>query len=317
MKVTAFLFPGQGSQAVGMATALAAESQTARDILSEIDDALNFNLSALMATGPAEDLQLTQNAQPALFASSLCTLRVLQEQSGQPVDGLCSYVAGHSLGEYSALCAAGSIGIAETARLLRLRGQSMQQAVPVGEGAMAALIGADLALAEEIATEAAATGLVQIANDNADGQIVLSGASTGIDRAMEIAKDKGLRRVVKLPVSAPFHCQMMAPAADVMAQALADINFKDAVVPVVQNVTVKPETSAPALRENLVAQVTGRVRWRETMTCFVEADVTDFVELGTGKVLSGLAKRAAPDAQIHTLDTRDDIQAYLGGGRRK
>ena len=312
MKVTAFLFPGQGSQAVGMAMALAAESQTARDILSEIDDALDFNLSALMANGPAEDLQLTQNAQPALFASSLCTLRVLQEQSGQPVDGLCSYVAGHSLGEYSALCAAGSIGIAETARLLRLRGQSMQQAVPVGEGAMAALIGADLALAEEIATEAATTGLVQIANDNADGQIVLSGASTGIDRAMEIAKDKGLRRVVKLPVSAPFHCQMMAPAADVMAQALADINFKDAVVPVVQNVTVKPETSAPALRENLVAQVTGRVRWRETMTCFVEAGVTDFVELGTGKVLSGLAKRAAPDAQIHTLDTRDDIQAYLG-----
>ena len=312
MKVTAFLFPGQGSQAVGMAMALASESQTARDILSEIDDALDFNLSALMANGPAEDLQLTQNAQPALFASSLCTLRVLQEQSGQPVDGLCSYVAGHSLGEYSALCAAGSIGIAETARLLRLRGQSMQQAVPVGEGAMAALIGADLALAEEIATEAAKTGLVQIANDNADGQIVLSGASTGIDRAMEIAKDKGLRRVVKLPVSAPFHCQMMAPAADVMAQALADINFKDAVVPVVQNVTVKPETSAPALRENLVAQVTGRVRWRETMTCFVEAGVTDFVELGTGKVLSGLAKRAAPDAQIHTLDTRDDIQAYLG-----
>ena len=312
MAATAFLFPGQGSQTVGMATAIAAESRTAKDILSEIDDALDFKLSALMADGPAEELQLTQNAQPALFASSLCTLRVLQEQTGQTIDDLCAFTAGHSLGEYSALCAAGSLGIAETARLLRLRGQSMQQAVPVGEGAMAALIGADLALAEEIADTAGDAGLVQIANDNADGQIVLSGASNGIEKAMEIAKEKGLRRVVKLPVSAPFHCQMMAPAADVMAKALAEIDIKDAQVPVVQNVTVKPETSASVLRENLITQVTGRVRWRETMACFVEAGVTDFVELGTGKVLSGLAKRAAPDAQIHTLDTLDDIRAYLG-----
>lgn len=312
MARTVFLFPGQGSQTVGMATTLAAESQTARDILAEIDDALDFKLSALMADGPAEDLQLTQNAQPALFASSLCTLRVLQEQAEQPIESLCDFVAGHSLGEYSALCAAGSLDIAETARLLRLRGQSMQQAVPVGEGAMAALIGADLALAEDIADAAAQAGLVQIANDNADGQIVLSGSSTGVDRAMEVAKDKGLRRVVKLPVSAPFHCQMMAPAADVMAQALAEINIKDAVVPVVQNVTVTPETSASALREHLVTQVTGRVRWRETMAYFVASGVTRFVELGTGKVLSGLAKRAAADAQIHNLDTLDDIQAYLG-----
>ena len=312
MTGTAFLFPGQGSQAVGMATTLAAESQTARDILSEIDDALDFKLSALMADGPAEELQLTQNAQPALFASSLCTLRVLQEQAGQPIDALCSFAAGHSLGEYSALCAAGSIGIAETTKLLRLRGQSMQQAVPVGEGAMAALIGADLALAEEIAEAAADAGLVQIANDNANGQIVLSGSSTGVERAMEVAKDKGLRRVVKLPVSAPFHCELMAPAADVMAQALAEINIKDAMVPVVQNVTVTPETSASVLRKHLVMQVTGRVRWRETMDYFIASGVTRFVELGTGKVLSGLAKRAAPDAQIHTLDTSEDIQAYLG-----
>ena len=295
-----------------MATSLAAESQTARDILAEIDEALDFKLSALMADGPAEELQLTQNAQPALFASSLCTLRVLQEQAEQPIEALCDFVAGHSLGEYSALCAAGSLGIAETAKLLRLRGQSMQQAVPVGDGAMAALIGADLALAEEIADAAAEAGLVQIANDNADGQIVLSGSSTGVDLAMEVAKDKGLRRVVKLPVSAPFHCQMMAPAADVMARALAEINIKDAVVPVVQNVTVTPETSASALGEHLVTQVTGRVRWRETMGYFVTSGVTRFVELGTGKVLSGLAKRAAPDAHIHNLDTLDDIQAYLG-----
>ena len=312
MTVTAFLFPGQGSQAVGMASMLAEKSNIAKDILSEIDDALDFKLSVLMAEGPAQELQLTQNAQPALFASSICTLRVLQDQTGKTTSNLCSYVAGHSLGEYSALCAAGSLGIAETARLLRLRGQSMQQAVPVGVGAMAALIGADLTLAEEIASASADAGLVQIANDNADGQIVLSGASAGIDKAMEVAKDKGLRRVVKLPVSAPFHCQMMAPAADVMAKALADIDFQNADVPVVQNVTVQPETSADVLRGNLVNQVTGRVRWRETMSFLSQAKVTNFVELGTGKVLSGLAKRAAPDAQIHTIDTLDDILAYLG-----
>ena len=312
MAVTAFLFPGQGSQAVGMASKLAANSRIAKDILSEIDDALDFKLSVLMAEGPAEELQLTQNAQPALFASSICTLRVLQDQTGKTTSNLCNYVAGHSLGEYSALCAAGTLGIAETARLLHLRGQSMQQAVPVGEGAMAALIGADLSLAEEIASASADAGLVEIANDNADGQIVLSGASAGIDKAMEVAKVKGLRRVVKLPVSAPFHCQMMAPAADVMAKALADIDFQNADVPVVQNVTVQPETSGDVLRGNLVSQVTGRVRWRETMSFFNQAKVTNFVELGTGKVLSGLAKRTVPDAQIHSIDTLDDILAYLG-----
>jgi len=311
MAVTAFLFPGQGSQVVGMASMLAQNSKIAKDILSEIDDALDFKLSTLMAEGPSEDLQLTQNAQPALFASSICTLRVLQNQTGKTIHELCSYVAGHSSGEYSALCAAGSLGIPETARLLHLRGQSMQQAVPVGEGAMAALIGADLAMAEEIASASADAGLVQIANDNADGQIVLSGSSAGIEKAMDVAKDKGLRRVVKLPVSAPFHCQMMSPAADAMAEALAEIDFKNASVPVVQNVTVKPETSADILRKNLVSQVTGRVRWRETMNFFNHAEVTDFVELGTGKVLSSLAKRAAPGAHIHALDTLDDILAYL------
>ena len=311
MAVTAFLFPGQGSQVVGMASKLAQNSKIAKDILCEVDDALEFKLSALMAEGPAEKLQLTQNAQPALFASSICTLHVLQDQTGKTISELCSYVAGHSLGEYSALCAAGSLGISETARLLHLRGQSMQQAVPVGAGAMAALIGADLDLAEEIATASSGAGLVQIANDNADGQIVLSGASAGINKAMEVAKGKGLRRVVKLPVSAPFHCQMMAPAADVMEQALADINFRNADVPLVQNVTAQPETSADVLRKNLVSQVTGRVRWRETMFFFKEAGVTDFVELGTGKVLSGLSKRAVPDAKIYTIDTLDDILAYL------
>ena len=311
MTVTAFLFPGQGSQVVGMASTLAQNSKVAKNILSEIDDALDFKLSALMAEGPAEDLQLTQNAQPALFASSICTLRVLQSLTGKTISDLCSFVAGHSLGEYSALCATGSLGIAETARLLRLRGQSMQQAVPVGEGAMAVLIGADLAIAEEIASASSDEGLVQIANDNADGQIVLSGTNAGIIKAMEVARNRGLRRVLKLPVSAPFHCQMMAPAADVMAKALNKIDFQNAEVPVVQNVTVQPEISAYVLRENLVSQVTGRVRWRETMSFFNQAEVTDFVELGTGKVLSGLAKRAAPGARIYTLDTLDDIHSYL------
>lgn len=315
MASTALLFPGQGSQAVGMATAIASTSRTARDILSEIDDALDFKLSALMANGPAEELQLTQNAQPALFASSLCTLRVLQEQADRPIEDLCAFVAGHSLGEYSALCAAGSLAIAQTARLLRLRGEAMQQAVPVGKGAMAALIGADLTIAEDIANTASESGLVQIANDNADGQIVLSGASKGIERAMEIAQEKGARRVIKLPVSAPFHCEMMAPAAEVMAQALDEIEFQDAAVRVVQNVTVQPEASASILRKNLVTQVTGRVRWRETMAYFVEAGVTEFVELGTGKVLSSLAKRCSADAQTYSLDTLDDIHSYIKESR--
>jgi len=308
---TAFLFPGQGSQTPGMVSRLASESQVARELLAEIDDQLSFNLSGLMADGPAEILQLTQNAQPALFASSLATLKTIEHMTGKTIDQLCDFVAGHSLGEYSALCAAQTLDISSTASLLRLRGEAMQEAVPVGEGAMAALLGADLALAEEVVSLAAENGLVEIANDNAAGQIVVSGATKAVEAAMQIARDKGLRRVVSLPVSAPFHCAMMAPAADVMAQALGATVMRNAAVPVVCNVTAESEQNAERLRANLVTQVTGRVRWRETLDYMVGQGVTRFVELGTGKVLSGLAKRAAPDATILSVDTVEDVtQAF-------
>ncbi len=309
MSKTAFLFPGQGSQTPGMASALAAQSPKAREILEEIDNTLGFKLSALMAVGPADELQLTQNAQPALFASSLATLKTIEEATGKSIDQLCDFVAGHSLGEYSALCAAHTFEVASTASLLRLRGEAMQKAVPVGEGAMAALLGADVELANAVVSEASTVGLVEIANDNAAGQIVVSGATKAVEAAMQIARDKGLRRVVSLPVSAPFHCAMMAPAADVMAAALGETVMRDAGVPVVCNITASPEQSANQLRSNLVAQVTGRVRWRETMEYMVSNGVTRFVELGTGKVLSGLAKRAAPEAEILSLDTLEDIQS--------
>jgi [acyl-carrier-protein] S-malonyltransferase len=305
---TAFLFPGQGSQTPGMATALASESQSARDILAEIDDILDFNLSGLMAEGPADELQLTQNAQPALFASSLATLRTIEQVTGKPINQLCDFVAGHSLGEYSALCAAQSIEVASTASLLRLRGEAMQKAVPVGEGAMAALLGADIPLADAVIEAASSTGLVEIANDNAAGHIVVRGETKAVEAAMEIARNKGLRRVISLPVSAPFHCAMMAPAADVMAEALGSTIMRSAQVPVVCNITASTESSAEQLRANLIAQVTGRVRWRETMEFMVANGVTRFLELGTGKVLSGLAKRAAPEAEILSVDTLEDIQ---------
>ena len=308
MAKTAFLFPGQGSQTPGMATALAQESQQARDILAEIDSTLGVNLSKLMADGPADELQLTQNAQPALFASSLATLKTIEALTGQSIDQLCDFVAGHSLGEYSALCAAQTFEVASTASLLRLRGEAMQKAVPVGEGAMAALLGADVELADSVIEAASATGLVEIANDNAAGQIVVSGETKAVEAAMQIARDKGLRRVISLPVSAPFHCAMMAPAADVMAQALGSTTMRNAAVPVVCNITASSEQSADKLRSNLVAQVTGRVRWRETMEYMVAEGVARFIELGTGKVLSGLAKRAAPEAEILSVDTLDDIK---------
>ena len=308
MAKTAFLFPGQGSQTPGMATALAQESQQARDILAEIDSTLGVHLSKLMADGPADELQLTQNAQPALFASSLATLKTIEGLIGRSIDQLCDFVAGHSLGEYSALCAAQTFEVASTASLLRLRGEAMQKAVPVGEGAMAALLGADVELADAVIEAASANGLVEIANDNAAGQIVVSGETKAVEAAMQIARDKGLRRVLPLPVSAPFHCARMAPAADVMAHALGSTTMGNAAVPGVCNITAASEQSADKLRANLIAQVTGRVRWRETMDYMVAEGVTRFIELGTGKVLSGLAKRAAPDAEFLSVDTLDDIK---------
>ncbi len=262
-KKVVFQFPGQGSQAVGMGVALAAEHSVARQVFDEVNDALGEDLFALMAEGPEDEIRLTRNAQPALLATSMAGLAVLREKTGKNIADLASYTAGHSLGEYAALTASGSLGLADAARLLRLRGESMQNAVPVGEGAMAAILGADEALIDEIVTDASDAGVVQLANDNAPGQIVISGATGAVEKAMEIAKDKGLRKVIKLPVSAPFHCSMMSPAAEVMAEALDGVDFADAVVPVVCNVTAAPETKADALKANLVTQVTGRVRWRE------------------------------------------------------
>ena len=311
MQKTAFLFPGQGSQTVGMGQALAASSTQARARLTMIDEALGESLSSLMADGPLDELTLTRNAQPALFASSVAVLAALEAASGKPVSALADFVAGHSLGEYSALAAAGTLEIQDAAHLLRLRGDSMQKAVPVGAGAMAALLGADLELADAIVAESSDAGLVQIANDNAPGQIVVSGSLAGVEKAMAVAKEKGVRRALKLPVSAPFHCDLMAPAAQEMAAALATASMKDAAMPVICNISASGETSASALRQNLVAQVTGRVRWRETLLELHSKGVTRFVEVGTGKVLSGLVKRTLEGVESYSLETYEDIESFL------
>jgi len=311
MQKTAFLFPGQGSQTVGMGQALAASSPQARARLTMIDEALGESISSLMADGPLDELTLTRNAQPALFASSVAVLVALEAASGKPVSALTDFVAGHSLGEYSALAAAGTLEIQDAAHLLRLRGDSMQKAVPVGAGAMAALLGADLELADAIIAESSDAGLVQIANDNAPGQIVVSGSLAGVEKAMAVAKEKGVRRALKLPVSAPFHCDLMAPAAQEMAAALATASMKDAAMPVICNISASGETSASALRQNLVAQVTGRVRWRETLLELHSKGVTRFVEVGTGKVLSGLVKRTLEGVESYSLETYEDIESFL------
>ena len=311
MQKTAFLFPGQGSQTVGMGQALAASSPQARARLTMIDEALGESLSSLMADGPLDELTLTRNAQPALFASSAAVLAALEAASGKPVSALADFVAGHSLGEYSALAAAGTLEMQDAAHLLRLRGDSMQKAVPVGAGAMAALLGADLELADAIVAESSDAGLVQIANDNAPGQIVVSGSLAGVEKAMAVAKEKGVRRALKLPVSAPFHCDLMAPAAQEMAAALATASMKDAAMPVICNISASGETSASILRQNLVAQVTGRVRWRETLLELHSKGVTRFVEVGTGKVLSGLVKRTLEGVESYSLETYEDIESFL------
>ena len=312
MSKTAFLFPGQGAQAVGMGVALAAESHAARAVFDEVNDALGEDLFAVMKDGPDETLKLTRNAQPALFASAMAVVRATEDKTGQPLHALGTVVAGHSLGEYAALAAAGVLSLDDAARLLRLRGDSMQQAVPVGEGAMAALLGADMDQVQDIITAATPSGLVQIANDNAPGQIVVSGTVGGVDAAIAAAKEAGLKRALKLPVSAPFHCDLMAPAADIMADALASTSFNDPSMTVFCNVTADAETKAAELRANLVAQVCGRVRWRESLDAMQKAGVSRFVELGTGKVLSGLVKRTLSDVEIANAETMADIDAVFG-----
>ena len=307
----AFVFPGQGSQKIGMGRDLAETFPAARDVFNEVDDALGEKLSALIFEGSDDDLRLTENTQPALMAVSLAVVRALEAEFDIRLADHGSFVAGHSLGEYAALAAVGALPVADTARLLRLRGDSMQDAVPAGEGAMAAILGTEEAVIDEITAEASAGGVIQLANDNAPGQIVVSGAAAAVDLAIEAAKARGIRRAIKLPVSAPFHCDMMQPAADAMAAALADADMKDSAVPVFCNVAAAPESNADVLRANLVTQVTGRVRWRETLLAAQAAGVTAFVEIGTGKVLSGLVKRTLEDVAIANLDGADDLDSVL------
>ena len=307
----AFLFPGQGSQSVGMGSALAEAFASAREVFAEVDDALNQKLFQLMREGPEDQLTLTENAQPALMAVSAAAMRALKVEFGVDV-GRAAFVAGHSLGEYSALCGAGAISLADTARLLKLRGQAMQRAVPVGRGAMASLIGpkTDLALAEAAAKAGSEVGICVVANDNNAGNIVISGDKAAVDRAIEAAKELGAR-AIPLNVSAPFHCPLMQPAADEMAEALGEAGITAPAVPVVANVTARPETDPEVLRRLLVEQVTGRVRWRESMEWMAgEGGVTRFAEVGSGKVLTGMAKRIAPEAEALALNTPEDLEAF-------
>jgi [acyl-carrier-protein] S-malonyltransferase len=309
--VRAFIFPGQGSQSVGMGQALAGASTVAREVFQEVDDALGQNLSRLMAEGPEDQLTLTENAQPAIMANAIATVRVLEREGGIRLADKADYVAGHSLGEYTALCAADALDLATTAKLLKRRGQAMQAAVPVGIGAMAALLGADIDKATALAEAAAQGEVCTVANDNDPGQVVISGHAGAIERAIEAAKDHGIKRGIKLPVSAPFHCPLMQPAADAMAEALAGAALRAPLVPVFANVTAAPVADPDTIRALLVEQVTGRVRWRESVIAMEAADVTHFVEFG-GKVLAPMVKRSATgEVEATSVISMDDIEALL------
>lgn len=320
MPVHAFVFPGQGSQVVGMGRDLAAAFAQAREVFGEVDEVLRQKLSKIMFEGPADALQLTENTQPALMAMSLAVLRVLEHEGGFRLADRAVLVAGHSLGEYSALCAAGCLTVAETARLLRLRGTAMQAAVPDGEGAMAALLGVELEAAQAICEEAALLTLedgrterqvVEPANDNGGGQVVISGHRAAVERAIKAAKARGVRRAMLLPVSAPFHCALMAPAADAMRDALGEAGLHEPSVPVVANVTAERATDPAAIRDLLVRQVTSTVRWRETVLACNAMGVDSFMELGAGKVLTGLARRISPDSAAAAAGTPAEIEAIL------
>jgi [acyl-carrier-protein] S-malonyltransferase len=306
----AFVFPGQGSQTVGMGKALAEAFAPARAVFEEVDAALSETLTTIMWEGPADKLTLTENAQPALMAVSLAVMRVLEAEAGVDLKRDAKFVAGHSLGEYSALAAAGAFSVSDTARLLRTRGRAMQQAVPVGTGAMAALLGMELDAATAVAAEAAQGEICQAANDNGGGQVVVSGNKSAVERAIEIAKGKGARRAMMLQVSAPFHCALMKPAADAMAKALAETTVKSPVVPVVANVSARPVSESGEIIRRLVEQVTGTVRWRECISFMASAGVTTFHELGSGKVLTGLLKRIAEGATGTAIGSPDEVAAY-------
>jgi [acyl-carrier-protein] S-malonyltransferase len=307
----AFVFPGQGSQAVGMGADLAGAFATARDVFHEIDEALKQNLSKLMREGPESDLVLTENAQPALMAVSIAVVRVLEKDGAKPLASLASHVAGHSLGEYSALTAAGALQLADAARLLKLRGQSMQKAVPVGEGAMAALLGIELEPAQEACKEAAQGEVVTVANDNGGGQVVVSGHKAAVERCIETARPRGAKRGMLLPVSAPFHCPLMQPAADAMQKALETVTLGTPRVPLIANVLAAEITEPNAIKQRLVEQVTGLVRWRESVQYMKAQGVEALVECGSGKVLSGLVKRIDREMTGLALNTPADIEAFL------
>lgn len=303
-----FTFPGQGSQAVGMGKALAETSAAAKDVFAEVDEALGQSLSQVMWEGPADNLTLTANAQPALMAVSIAAIAALNENDFT-VENSAAYVAGHSLGEYSALAAAGSLSIADAARLLRIRGDAMQNAVPVGEGAMAAILGLELEQVESLVLEAEKVGVCDVANDNAPGQVVVSGSKAGVEKAADLAKEMGARRALMLPVSAPFHCSLMQPAAERMAEALSEVSLNAPCVPLIANVLAAPISDPDAIRTHLVEQVTSRVRWRESVLWMADNGVDAAFEIGAGKVLTGLMKRIAPGIAASSIATPDDIQA--------
>ncbi|MEQ8267799.1 MAG: ACP S-malonyltransferase [Parvibaculum sp.] len=307
----AFTFPGQGSQAVGMGRELAEVFAAAREVFDEVNEALGENLSRLMWEGPQENLTLTENAQPAIMAVSLAVVRTLEKEGGFSLADKASFVAGHSLGEYSALAAAGAFTVSDTARLLKRRGLAMQRAVPVGEGAMAVLLGLEFDQAVEVAAEAAQGDVCTAANDNGGGQVVVSGVKPAVERAIEIAKTKGAKRSMLLPVSAPFHCALMQPAADEMAEALAAVDIKAPSVPLVANVTASRVADPATIRDLLVQQVTGMVRWRESVLYMEAQGVTSFVEVGAGKALSGMVKRIVKEAELVSVGTPADVEAFL------
>lgn len=307
----AFVFPGQGSQFVGMGKELAEAFPVARAVFEEVDDALNAHLSRLMFEGDANELTATENTQPALFAVSMATVRVLESEGGFALKDKASVVAGHSLGEYAALTSAGVMSISDGAKLLRLRGQAMQRAVPVGEGGMAALLGVDSDKAAQFCAKAADGQVLEVANDNGGGQIVVSGQLPSVERVMELAKAEGVRRVVQLPVSAPFHSSLMQPAADEMQDALEKVSFKEAAIPVIANVTAQSVTTPDEIKALLVRQVTGRVRWRETVESFETHAITQQHELGAGKVLTGLARRIAPELKADFAGKPGDVETML------
>lgn len=309
----AFIFPGQGSQTIGMGRDIYDAFRCAKDVFQEVDEALGQNLTKIIFEGPEADLLLTENAQPALMAVSLAVMRVLEKEGGLDLSQTVSFVAGHSLGQYSALCAAGAFNLSHTARLLKIRGQAMQEAVPLGKGAMAALLGLDLPTVESIVKDAALAQVCEIANDNSPGQVVISGHLEAIERAIELSKERGAKRSLLLNVSAPFHCALMEPARIRMKEALSEVTVKDPVVPLMDNVSADITQNGEAISALLVQQVTGRVRWRESVINMAEQQVTTTIEIGAGKVLTGLSKRIVPSLEAFSINTPHDIEAFLKG----